>query len=41
MLHIPKIDDYFKLLADEEMKDFVTINLANTLNLQEKNCILN
>ena len=26
MLHIPKIDDYLKLLTDEEVKDFVAIN---------------
>ena len=23
MLYIPKIDDYLKILADEEVKDFV------------------
>ena len=26
MLHIPKIDDYLKLLTVEEVKDFVAIN---------------
>ena len=26
MLHIPKIDDYLKILTDEEVKDFVAIN---------------
>ena len=28
MLHIPKIDDYLKLLTDEEETDFVTINFS-------------
>ena len=26
MLYIPKIDDYLKILTDEEIKDFVAIN---------------
>ena len=26
MLYIPKIDDYLKILTDEELKDFVAIN---------------
>ena len=26
MLHIPKIDDYLKVLAHEEVKDFVAMN---------------
>ena len=26
MLYIPKIEDYLKILADEEVKDFVDIN---------------
>ena len=26
MLYIPKIDDYLKILTDEEVKDFVAIN---------------
>ena len=25
ILHIPKIDDYLKILTDEEVKDFVAI----------------
>ena len=25
MLHIPKIDDYLKILTDEEVKDFLAI----------------
>ena len=28
MLYIPKIDDYFKILTDEEVKDFVDINFS-------------
>ena len=28
MLHIPKIDDYLKLLTDEEVKDFVATNFS-------------
>ena len=28
MLYIPKIDDYFEILTDEEMKDFVAINFS-------------
>ena len=28
MLYIPKIDDYLKILTDEEVKDFVTINFS-------------
>ena len=28
MLYIPKIDEYFKLLTDEEVKDLVVINLS-------------
>ena len=26
MLYIPKTDDYLKILADDEVKDFVVIN---------------
>ena len=26
MLYIPKIDDYLKILTDEEVKDFVAID---------------
>ena len=29
MLHIPKIDDYLKILTDEEVKDFVAINFID------------
>ena len=28
MLHIPKIDDYLKILIDEEVKHFVAINFS-------------
>ena len=28
MLHIPKIDDYLKILTDEEVKDFVATNFC-------------
>ena len=31
MLYIPKIDDYLKVLTDEEVKDFVTINFSEYL----------
>ena len=41
MSYIPKIDEYLKILNDEEVKDVVAIHLVNILNLQKKNCILN
>ena len=28
MLYIPKIDDYLKILTDEEVEDFVAINFS-------------
>ena len=28
MLHIPKVDDYLKILTDDEVKDFVAINFS-------------
>ena len=28
MLHIPKIDDYLKILTDEEVMDFAAINFS-------------
>ena len=28
MLYTPKIDDYLKILTDEEVKDFVAINFS-------------
>ena len=32
MLYIPKIDDYLKILTDEEVKDFVAINFSKYFN---------
>ena len=40
MLYIPKIDEYLKLLTDEEVIDFVVIILVNSLNLQENSKVL-
>ena len=31
MFYIPKIDDYLKILTDEEVKDFVATNLSQYL----------
>ena len=31
-LYIPKIDDYLKILTDEEVKDFVAINFSGYFN---------
>ena len=28
MLYIPKIDDYFKILTDKQVKDFVFVNFS-------------
>ena len=28
MLYIPKVDDYLKILTDDEVKDFVAINFS-------------
>ena len=28
MLHIPKIDDYWKILTDEDVKDFIVKNFS-------------
>ena len=33
MLYIPKIDDYLKILSDEEVKGFVAIDSSNYLIL--------
>ena len=41
MFYILIIDDYLKILIDEDVKDLVAIILVNILNLQRKNCILN
>ena len=40
MLYIPKIDDYLKILTDDEVKDFAVKILVNILNLEKKNCTL-
>ena len=40
MLYIPKIDDYLKILTDNEVKDFAVKILVNILNLEKKNCTL-
>ena len=32
MLYIPKIDDYLKILTDEEVKDFAAINFSEYFN---------
>ena len=31
MLYIPKIDDYLKILTDNEVKDFVAVNFSEYL----------
>ena len=42
MLHIPKVGDYLKILANDELEDFLVTNFGfNALNLQKKNYILN
>ena len=41
MLHIPKIDNYLKLLTDEEVKDFLAINFSEYFNSTKKSFILN
>ena len=40
MLYIPKIDDYLKILTDNEVEDFAVKILVNILNLEKKNCTL-
>ena len=35
MLHIPKIDDYLKVLTDEEVKDFVAINFSESVREEQ------
>ena len=41
MLHIPKIEDYLKILTDEEVKDFVAINFSeySKSKIEEQNLI--
>ena len=41
MLYIPNIDNYFKILTDEEVKDFVAINFSEYFKSTKKNCIIN
>ena len=36
MLYISKIHDYLKILTDGEVKDFLAINLVDTLNIQKQ-----
>ena len=40
MLYIPKIDDYLKILSDEEAKDFVAINFSQYFKSIRNNKIL-
>ena len=37
MVYISKVGDYSKILTEDEMNDFVVINLGEYLNLWEKN----
>ena len=37
MVYISKVGDYSKILTDDEMNDYVVINLGEYLNLWEKN----
>ena len=37
MLYIPKIDDYLKILTDDEVKDSVAINLSEYFKSTRKN----
>ena len=37
MLYIPKIDDYFKILTDDEVRDSVTINFSEHFKSAEEN----
>ena len=41
MLHIPKIDDYLKILTDEDIKEFVAIKDGAYFQSTKKNWILN
>ena len=31
MLYIPKIDEYFEILTDEEVKDFAVLNFSESI----------
>ena len=35
MLYIPKIDDYWEILTDEEVKDFVAINFSESIREEQ------
>ena len=41
MFYIPKIGDYLIIMTDDEVKDFVSLNLVIILDLKKKNCVLN
>ena len=41
MLYIPKIDDYLKILSDEEVKDFIAIKFSEYFKYTRKKVILN
>ena len=36
MLYIPKIDEYLKILTDEEVEDFVAINFSESIKEKQK-----
>ena len=36
MLYIPKVNDYLKILTDDEMKDFVVINFSESFKSTRK-----
>ena len=40
-MNIPKINDYLKILTDDEVKDFVAIKLSGYFKSTNKNYILN
>ena len=35
MLYIPKIDDYLEFLTDEEVKDFVVMNVSESIKEEQ------
>ena len=41
MLYIPKIDDYLKILFDEEMKDFIAIKFSEYFKYARQKVVLN
>ena len=40
MLYIPRIGDYLQILIDEEIKDFVAINLREYFKSTRENTVL-